>query len=131
VPRIDDGDSGASLDYISLNMVIYIVMLVINIVEAKAKLSEYLELAAGGERVVICKRNRPVAELRAVAAPRTEPRPVGGGKGTLTVPGAFFEPLPDDLLDAFTGGPVPGHARVAETSPEYGGSKRPARRRTR
>jgi antitoxin (DNA-binding transcriptional repressor) of toxin-antitoxin stability system len=104
---------------------------VINVADAKAKLSEYLELAAGGERVVICKRNRPIAELRAVATPRTEPRPVGGGKGTLTVPAAFFEPLPDDLLDAFAGGSIPVPARAAETSPDYGGAKKPAKRRPR
>jgi antitoxin (DNA-binding transcriptional repressor) of toxin-antitoxin stability system len=106
-------------------------MLVINIFEAKAKLSEYLELAAGGERVLICKRNRPVAELRAVAAPRTEPRPIGGGKGTVTVPDAFFEPLPGELLDAFSGIAAPGHAPVAETQPEYGAPKKPKGRRTR
>jgi antitoxin (DNA-binding transcriptional repressor) of toxin-antitoxin stability system len=102
----------------------YMTMIVVNIFEAKAKLSEYLELAARGERVLICRRNRPVAELRAVAAPRTEARPIGGGKGTLAVPDAFFEPLPDDLLDAFSGVIAPSHSRVAETPSEYGGTKR-------
>jgi antitoxin (DNA-binding transcriptional repressor) of toxin-antitoxin stability system len=37
-------------------------VIVINIYEAKAKLSEYLDAAASGETVVICKRNRPVEE---------------------------------------------------------------------
>ena len=41
-------------------------MVVVNIFEAKAKLSEYLDMAAHGERVLICKRNRPVVELHAV-----------------------------------------------------------------
>ena len=115
-------------------------MLVINIFEAKAKLSEYLELAAGGERVLICKRNRPVAELRAVAAPRTEPRPIGGGKGTVTVPDAFFEPLPENDLSGFEGvvqasaAPMRGEAdhrsgllNVAEDAPA-GGFDRPRKR---
>jgi prevent-host-death family protein len=53
-------------------MVNYMTMLVVNIFEAKAKLSEFLEAVAGGERVLICKRNRPVAELRAVDAVRTD-----------------------------------------------------------
>src|SRR3954451_7337474 len=75
-------------------------MIVTNIHEAKAKLSEFLDAVSNGERVVICKRNRPVAELRAVAALRTEPRPVGGA-GRLTVPASFFEPLSDEDLDAF------------------------------
>ena len=76
-------------------------MIVVNVYEAKAKLSEFLEAVAGGDRVIICKRNHPVAELRAVAAARTEPRPVGGAKGRLDVPPAFFEPLPDELAEAF------------------------------
>jgi prevent-host-death family protein len=42
-------------------------MIMVNIFEAKAKLSEYLEAVARGERVLICNRNRPVAELRALA----------------------------------------------------------------
>jgi len=79
-------------------------MIVVNVHEAKAKLSEYLEAVAAGQRVLICKRNQPVAELRAVAAARTEPRPIGGAKGRLSVPEAFFEPLPDDILAGFEGG---------------------------
>ena len=75
-------------------MVKYMTMIVVNIHEAKAKLSEYLEAVAGGQRVLICKRNQPVAELRAVVAARTEPRPVGLARGRLVVPDAFFEPLP-------------------------------------
>jgi prevent-host-death family protein len=91
-------------------------MIVINIHEAKAKLSEFLEAAARGERVLICKRNRPVAELRAVESVRTESRPFGGAAGRFTVPDSFFEPLPDDELDAFDGkDPGLGTAsRVAE-----------------
>lgn len=100
-------------------------MIVINIFEAKAKLSEYLELAAGGERVLICKRNRPVAELRAVEPPRTAPRPVGLAKGQFEVNEAFFEPLPEDLLDGFAGTLPTAHGRVAESPGEYD-ARRPA-----
>ena len=97
-------------------------MIVINIHEAKAKLSEYLDAVANGESVVICKRNRPVAELRAVEQKRTEPRPLGGTKG-IVIPPSFFEPMPDEFLDAFESGPVfpttkkTRPSRVAETSP--------------
>jgi hypothetical protein len=31
------------------------------------------------------------------------PRPIGLAKGEFQVPHAFFEPLPDDLIKAFTG----------------------------
>ena len=44
-------------------------MLMVNIADAKAKLSEYLEAVARGETVVICRHNRPVAELRAIEGP--------------------------------------------------------------
>ncbi len=106
-------------------------MIVANIHEAKAKLSEYLDKVAAGERVVICKRNQPVAELRAIEPMRTEPRPLGGGPYTFDVPDSFFEPMPDAWLDEFYNGPVFPEAgtpsRVAETSPAYG--KPRARRR--
>jgi prevent-host-death family protein len=46
-------------------------MLMVNIAEAKAKLSEYVEAVANGEHVIICNRNRPVAELRAIEAARS------------------------------------------------------------
>jgi len=78
-------------------------MIIVNIYEAKAKLSEFLDLAARGERVLICKRNRPIAELRAVESVRTEPRPIGLARGQVAVPDSFFQPLPDDMLDAFDG----------------------------
>ncbi len=35
-----------------------------------------------------------------------KPRRLGLAKGQFTVPAAFFEPLPDDALDAFEGGAV-------------------------
>lgn len=105
-------------------------MIVVNIHDAKAKLSEYLEAAARGERVLICKRNRPVAELRSVTAERTAPRPVGGAKGRFTVPASFFAPLPDDVLAAFEGfaGVEPQGVFVAAEAPTpYG--RRPQRGR--
>ncbi len=106
-------------------------MIVINIHEAKAKLSEYLDAVAGGERVVICKRNRPIAELRAVEQKRTEPRPLGGITG-IVIPPSFFDPMPDDWLDEFYNGPIfpeaPKASRVAESPAVY---ESPASRRRR
>jgi prevent-host-death family protein len=82
-------------------------MIVVNIFEAKAKLSEYLDMAAHGERVLICKRNRPVVELHAVESARTAPRPVGLARGRISVPPAFFEPLPAPPMGGFGGGATP------------------------
>jgi len=98
-------------------------MKVVNIHEAKAKLSEYLDAVAAGERVLICKRNQPVAELRAVPAVRLQPRPIGRGAGKFEIPASFFDPLPDDVVGAFWGEAEPNHAirpvRVAESRAEY------------
>ena len=109
-------------------------MILVNIHEAKAKLSEYLDAVAKGERVLICKRNQPVAELRAVEQKRTEPRPIGGGPHHFEVPDSFFEPMPDDFLDAFESGAVypevqPATAPVAEAPVKYEARRRPKRRR--
>lgn len=110
------------------------VMIKANIFEVKAKLSEYLDRATHGERIVICRHNKPVAELRAVDDVRTEPRPIGPlpGRPTFTIPASFFEPLPPGELDQWDGvtstdplspGWTPqaagGASRVAETKAQY------------
>lgn len=78
-------------------------MLRLNVHEAKTHLSRYLDRIAAGEVVLLCKRNVPIAEIRAIEPARAEPRPIGLGKGLAVVPPEFFDPLPDDLLDAFEG----------------------------
>jgi prevent-host-death family protein len=76
-------------------------MKMVNIAEAKTQFSELLEAAANGDRVVICKRNQPIAEIRPVGVARTAERPLGLAAGWVTLPEVFFEPLPDDVLAAF------------------------------
>lgn len=76
----------------------------VNVVEAKAGLSKLLARVARGETVIICNRNRPVAELRPVRTARKRPRPLGLASGSFVVPDSFFEPLPDEMLRAFEGG---------------------------
>lgn len=78
----------------------------VNVFELKARLSEFLARIERGERILICRRNQPVAEIRSVAAARTAPRPVGGAKGQFTVPASFFAPLPADVLDDFEGSTI-------------------------
>jgi antitoxin (DNA-binding transcriptional repressor) of toxin-antitoxin stability system len=95
-------------------------MIMVNIFEAKAKLSEYLEAVGQGERVVICNRNRPIAELRALA-PAPVARRLGAAAGAVTMANDFNDPLPADLLDAFDGGAAaPLRAsKVAESRGTY------------
>src|SRR5262249_40098203 len=99
-----------------------------NIHEAKAKLSEYVDAVLRGEHVVICRRNRPVVELRPVGVVRTKPRPIGGAQDRLTIPPAFFDPLPADVVDAFYAEPQPG-TRPAPRLAERPASYRTARKR--
>lgn len=75
----------------------------INLADAKAHLSQYIDSVERGETIVLCRRNVPVAEIRPLPQPLNEPRPVGLYPG-LVVPDSFFEPLPEDLLQAFEGG---------------------------
>jgi prevent-host-death family protein len=93
-------------------------MKMVNIAQAKTQLSELLEAAASGERVVICKRNQPIAEIRPVTVARTAERPLGLAAGSVILPDVFFEPLTDDVLAAFDTPPLNADvlraSRVAE-----------------
>lgn len=82
------------------------IMITMNINEAKTHLSSALEKVARGETVVLCKRNKPVAEIRPVREPLREKRPIGLAAREFpgfTVDRTFFEPLPDDIVTAFSG----------------------------
>jgi antitoxin (DNA-binding transcriptional repressor) of toxin-antitoxin stability system len=75
----------------------------VNIHDAKTNLSRYLAELTPGEALVLCKRNQPVAEVRLLRKkPGPKPR-IGVAKGRFEVPDSFFEPLPDEILNAFTG----------------------------
>jgi len=74
----------------------------VNIHDAKTNLSRYLSELEPGDVLVLCNRNRPVAELRTLKKNARKPR-IGVAKGEFTVPDSFFEPLPDELLKAFRG----------------------------
>lgn len=78
-------------------------MIKLNIHEAKTHLSKYLAKLKAEERILLCKRNRPVAQITPLPEVPARPRPIGLAKGTFTVPRSFFAPLPDELLDAFEG----------------------------
>jgi antitoxin (DNA-binding transcriptional repressor) of toxin-antitoxin stability system len=105
-------------------------MIKVNIAEVKARLSEFLDAVEAGEQVIICKRNRPVAELHRIAAAHVGPRPVGGAKDLFSVPAAFFDPLPDEFVEAFYPEAAPVATRpsqVAERGPDDVHTRRGAR----
>ena len=78
-------------------------MTTINVQDAKTHLSHYLDEVAKGESFVICKRNKPVAELRPIKSKAAEKRPIGLAKGTFTMPASFFDELPEETISLFSG----------------------------
>lgn len=74
----------------------------VNVAEAKARFSAYLKAVEAGETVLVCRRNVPIAEIRAVPRRPQQPRRLGIDR-TMVVPRSFFEPLPGALLDSFEG----------------------------
>lgn len=76
----------------------------VNLHEAKAHLSELLDRVEAGETVIICRRNKPVAELKPVpSSGLAKPRPIGLAKGTISILPSFFEPLPEEIIASFEG----------------------------
>jgi prevent-host-death family protein len=99
-------------------------MLMVNIADAKAKLSEYVDAVARGERVIICNRNKPVAELRAVEQAPAQPRDLSPMyPGFVFMTDAFFEPMSAAELEEWYGAPV-FPVKVAEAPATYGAGKR-------
>jgi antitoxin (DNA-binding transcriptional repressor) of toxin-antitoxin stability system len=84
-------------------MIHNIVVKQVNIHDAKTHLSRYLAELTPGETLVICNRNQPVAELRSLRKKGLRKPRIGAAKGEFVVPDAFFEPLPDEILKAFSG----------------------------
>jgi antitoxin (DNA-binding transcriptional repressor) of toxin-antitoxin stability system len=78
-------------------------MIRLNVHQAKTHLSKYLDRLSEGETILLCKRNTPIAEIRAVPPARKTKRPIGLAKTKLKITKSFFKPLPDNLLDAFEG----------------------------
>ena len=76
-------------------------MYVVNVHRAKTELSRLLARVEAGEDVVIARRGEPVARLVACQA-RSRRRP-DVLKGKVSVPDAFFDPLPEEELAAWEG----------------------------
>jgi len=78
-------------------------MIKLNIHEAKTHLSEFLTRLEEGDTIILCKRNVPIAEIRALKPAMRAPRPLGLAKGKFKIPKSFFEPLPEEVLEEFEG----------------------------
>ena len=73
-----------------------------NLYDAKTRLSELVDRAAGGEEIVIAKNGKPLAKLGPLPAEKASRSP-GGWEGVVWIAGDFDGPLPDDIQRAFDG----------------------------
>jgi prevent-host-death family protein len=75
---------------------------IVNIYEAKAKLSKLVDLASQGEDIIIARNGKPAARLTTL---KEEKLPVRFGllKGEVWIADDFDAPLPDDILAGFEG----------------------------
>ena len=77
------------------------IMTTVNIAEAKSRLAEYPRRVESGETVTIARRNKPIAELRALPQPLRKRRPVALCAGDFVVLDDFDESLPALVFDGF------------------------------
>jgi prevent-host-death family protein len=73
-------------------------MRIVNVHAAKTNLSKLLERVSAGEEIIIARDSKPVAKLVPIDQPK---RVFGALKGKIVIPDSFFDPLPDDELDAW------------------------------
>jgi prevent-host-death family protein len=74
----------------------------VNIHQAKTQFSRLVDLAAGGEEIIIAKAGQPVARLVAYQPKGVVRRP-GAMRGKIRIKKNFDEPLPKELLVSFAG----------------------------
>ena len=77
-------------------------MTVVNVHEAKTRLSRLLAQVEAGEEVVIARRGEPVARL--VSCKPRGKRQFGAMKGQIVVDDSIFDPLPEEELKVWEGG---------------------------
>lgn len=75
-------------------------MQLVNIHEAKAHLSELIAKVEAGEKVMIARRNKPIAELVPIKAETAKkpPRKLGLAEGCFTISDDFFDPMTEEEL---------------------------------
>ena len=76
--------------------------MLLNIYEAKTRLSALVEEAAAGAEIIIAKNGRPRAKL--VPIRDVARRTPGRAKGKIRIADDFDAPLPPGVLNGFTGG---------------------------
>ncbi len=74
----------------------------VNIHQAKTQFSRLVDLAAGGEEIIIAKSGKPVARLVPYVTKGAVRRP-GSMRGKIRIQKNFDAPLPKASIEAFNG----------------------------
>lgn len=77
----------------------------VNVHEAKTRLSELLQKVERGEKVIIARNGKPVAELAALAIEKRPIRALGALRGKVSVPEDFDTLMQDEIEEMFYGNP--------------------------
>lgn len=82
-------------------------MIKVNIQEAKTHLSRYIDRVEEGDVIIVCRHNRPVAELRAIESAQVPRARVAGLlKGRVHWEPDAFAPMTAAELAEFDGAPA-------------------------
>ncbi len=78
-------------------------MITVKVHEAKTNLSKLLAAVERGEEVIIKRGNKTIAKITAANDDEVKPpkRRLGRFQGLFELPESFFDPLPDDELEAW------------------------------
>ena len=76
-------------------------MAMVNLYEAKTRLSALVDAAAAGAEIIIAKAGKPRAKL--VPFREASRRRPGSAKGKIWIAADFDAPLPEALVEAFDG----------------------------
>jgi len=86
---------------------------IINTHQAKTQLSQLIERAMAGERIVIAKAGKPKVLLSPI--PSSEPRRPGRFAGQIHIHPSFFDPMPEEELRELEEGHRDDPLRLATT----------------
>jgi antitoxin (DNA-binding transcriptional repressor) of toxin-antitoxin stability system len=78
-------------------------MSTISVEDLQRDVLAFLRRVEAGESFLVVSGEQPLAEVRPVPAPATQPRPFGLCAGRFTVPPDFDRPLPEEILKEFEG----------------------------
>lgn len=80
-------------------------MMQVSVAEAKNKLPELIRAVEAGERVTVCRRGVPVADLVRTKSGKTPKLRFGGLKGRIVeLDPDWWKPMSDDEVEAFLNG---------------------------